>query len=133
MSKARQADIILAFDQSSDVQTGAGWARLDDFAKERNVLLMPAPDLGYDRKVQRLPSLSVEAQKIHDRFCDSYAQVFRAWRVDEDADAHSACLMREGEHGMPDRPADLYLIYCPLLPNACQPDFDPVVGKGMLA
>jgi phospholipase A2 len=101
-TSARQADIILSFDQSSDVKTGAGRARLDEFARERGLILVQDTELGADQA----------------------AQVFRAWRMSDKGQAGL-------RHTTPfaDRRADLYIIYCPLLPHRCQPDFDPTVSK----
>ncbi|MCO5589835.1 hypothetical protein L7F22_043804 [Adiantum nelumboides] len=115
----RWADIILAFDQSSDVQTGAALARLNEFAKERNLFMAPANDLSDNCVVEKTSA-------IHQRFGEKYAQIFKVWKVkDEELQAG----LKLNSEQVPNTEVEMYLIYCPLLPNACQSNFDPVTSS----
>ncbi|PWN34867.1 FabD/lysophospholipase-like protein [Meira miltonrushii] len=125
-TEARWADIVLAFDQSSDVQTGAALARLNEFAKERNLFMAPANDLAECEACVNSVTADEKASLIRQQFHGKYAQVFRVWKVKDDE--FQPGLDLNPEH-TPITDAEMYLIYCPLLPNACQPDFDPVTSS----
>lgn len=144
-STARKADIILSFDQSSDVQTGAALSRLNDFAVERKVILLPQdplPDLPphpLDEKGRKdgrgvLLRKSLSSEEIESRFKGRYAQVFVGWYRDGTSSSSSmgSIDLEAGLHhdrkSYPKRPPDLYIIYCPLLPHHSQPTYDPVVS-----
>ena len=100
----RGADIILAFDASSDVQKGSAIQRIRNFAGdchlelEDHTALFEPPQPRFDTGA----GLEIESKFLH-----QYARVFRG--------------ERENGH-------EIYLIYCPLLPNGCNPDFDPSVN-----
>jgi phospholipase A2 len=106
----RGADVLLAFDTSSDVQTGSALRRIHNWADDCNIELeeQTAQFQSYPR---RFPSAAQDvemtpAQATEARFHDQYAKVFRGVRED-------------GQ--------ELYLVYCPLLPSGVNPDFDPSV------
>lgn len=123
---ARWADIVLAFDQSSDVQTGAALARINEFAKERNLFMAPSKDLAEGETSVINETTDEKASDIRQRFRRKYAQVFRVWRVKDEK--YQAGLELNSDD-VPTTDAEMYLIYCPLLPNACQPEFDPVTSS----
>ncbi|KAG6360948.1 hypothetical protein INS49_012016 [Diaporthe citri] len=103
----RAADIIISFDTSSDVQTGAATRRMYNFAKDCNIHLEdvtalsdpPRPRIATDGK-----ELSTAAMELEKKFLHMYARVFHGGREDG---------------------RELYIVYCPLLPNAVRPGFDP--------
>lgn len=106
----RHADIIIAFDASSDVQTGAATRRMYNFAEDCHIQLEDVTDTfdlprpRYISGVNQTPSASA---KVEGKFLHKYARVFRGIRQD-------------GE--------ELYVVYCPLLPNGTNPGFDPSVS-----
>lgn len=105
----RAADIIISFDTSSDVQTGAAVRRMHNFAKDCNIHLEDVTAL-FDPPRPRVVTdgikLSAAAVEIEKKFLHMYARVFYGRRED-------------GQ--------ELYIVYCPLLPNAVRQDFDPSV------
>ncbi|KAI7779032.1 hypothetical protein LA080_001378 [Diaporthe eres] len=103
----RAADIIISFDTSSDVQTGAATTRMYNFAKDCNMDLEDVTAL-FNPPRQRIvmdgEKLSAAAMGVENKFLHMYARVF---------------------HGRREDGRELYIVYCPLLPNAVRPDFDP--------
>jgi phospholipase A2 len=107
---SRRADIILAFDASSDVQNRSAIRRIQNFADDCHLELEdetalfdpPEPHFRAGADSVRSPAMDVE-----ERFLHHYARVFRGKR----------------ENGMV-----IYLVYCPLLPNGGNPGFDPSVS-----
>lgn len=105
----RAADIIISFDTSSDVQTGAATRRMYNFGKDCNIHLEdvttlfepPRPRIVTDEEKLSAAAMGVENKSLH-----MYARVF---------------------HGRKEDGRELYIVYCPLLPNAVRPDFDPSV------
>ena len=55
-----------------------------------------------------------EADRVHDEFDHKYAQRYDGWRSKFDSNR--------------ERPPDVRFVYCPLLPNAVQPGFDPTTA-----
>jgi cytosolic phospholipase A2 len=106
----RCADIIIAFDASSDVQTGSAIQRIQNFADDCHLKLEdqtalfdpPRPHFRAGADGARCAGLEVESKFLH-----LYARVFRGKR----------------QNGQ-----EIYLIYCPLLPNGDNPGFDPSVS-----
>lgn len=103
----RGAEIILTFDASSDVHKGSAIERIQDFAndcklelEDENSLFQPPNPLFQD-------SVDSSAVQIERKFLHHYARVFQGRR----------------SNGQ-----ELYLIYCPLLPSARNPGYDPSVG-----
>lgn len=107
--KERAADIIIAFDASSDVQAGSAMRRIHNFADDCQITLTDRTHL-FDPPVPNHHTtkdklISKEAKEMEDKFLDQYARVLHGIR-EEDGSA-------------------FYLIYCPLLPNGVNPQYDP--------
>lgn len=105
----RAADIIISFDTSSDVQTGAAVRRMHNFAKDCSIHFEDVTAL-FDpprpRTVTGGIKLSAAAIEVEKKFLHMYARVF---------------------HGRREDGQELYIVYCSLLPNAVRPEFDPSV------
>ncbi|GAC98891.1 phospholipase A2 [Pseudozyma hubeiensis SY62] len=103
--KERSADIIIAFDASSDVQAGSAMRRIHNFADDCQLTLtdqthlfepvLPLPE-GQGRTVDRT---------MEQKFLDQYARVLQGTREEDGS--------------------TFWLIYCPLLPNPTNPAYDP--------
>lgn len=105
----RAADIIISFDTSSDVQTGAAIRRMHNFAKDCNIHLEDVTALfnpPRPRIVMDGMKLSAAAVEVEEKFLHMYVRVF---------------------HGRREDGQELYIVYCPLLPNSVRPEFDPSV------
>lgn len=105
----RAADIIISFDTSSDVQTGAATRRMHYFAEDCTIKLEDITasfDQPRHRVVRDRDTFSAAAAEVETVFLQKYARVF---------------------HGRRENGQDLYIVYCPLLPNAVKPYFDPSV------
>ncbi|KAE8445076.1 hypothetical protein EG329_013791 [Mollisiaceae sp. DMI_Dod_QoI] len=102
----RCADIILAFDASSDVQTGSSIKRIQNFADDCHLELEDQTSL-FDPPQPRFHGTRSVRTEVESKFLHHYARVFKGKR----------------ENGQ-----EIYLIYCPLLPNGCNPVFDPSVS-----
>lgn len=105
--KERSADIIIAFDASSDVQAGSAMRRIHNFADDCRIALSDQTHLF--APIQSLPS-SADAQSRIDRameqkFLNQYARVLQGTREEDGS--------------------TFWLIYCPLLPNPTNPGYDP--------
>ena len=106
----RCADLILAFDASSDVQSGLAIQRIQNFADdchlklEDQTALFKPPRPRFRAGADGTRSIEME---VESKFLYQYARVFRG----------------ERENGQ-----EVYLIYCPLLPNGANPEFDPSVS-----
>lgn len=103
--KERSADIIIAFDASSDVQAGSAMRRIHNFADDCQLTLTDQTHL-----FEPVAPLTEEQCRTIDRtmehrFLDQYARVLQGTR-DEDG-------------------STFWLIYCPLLPNPTNPAYDP--------
>lgn len=107
----REVDVIISFDASSDVQTGAATRRMYNFAEDCHIELQDVTD-SFDGLRPRCPDGEQDADaaalRVERRFIHQYCRVFR---------------------GMRESGQDLYVIYCPLLPNATNPGFDPSVCR----
>ncbi|KAI1073237.1 hypothetical protein LB507_010840 [Fusarium sp. FIESC RH6] len=102
----RGVDIFISFDSSSDVQTGAAVQRLHRWAADFDFELQEETNIFH--RPQNNPDLdSSLGSEIEARHLDQYARVFRGKRQN----GHEA-----------------YVIYCPLLPNGIDPDYDPAVS-----
>ena len=107
----RGADILISFDASSDVQRGSAVRRIQNFADDCNLTITeetelfrcPTPHFTGTQGGELSAAAKLELKHLH-----QYSRVFR-------------CEQKDGK--------ELYLIYCPLLPNAVNPDFDPSVRK----
>jgi phospholipase A2 len=102
----RGADIFISFDASSDIHTGAAVQRLHHFAADFDFeLIEETKDVHKPQKNQALNAAS--GPEVESRYLDYYARVFRGTK-------HNG--------------RTIYVIYCPLLPNGLNPDFNPSVS-----
>lgn len=106
----RSADVLIAFDASSDVQTGSAIKRIQNFADDCHLELEDQTalfDLPEPRFHTSEDGTGGDSTEVECKFLRKYARVFRATR----------------ENGQ-----EIYLIYCPLLPNGSNPGFNPSVS-----
>ncbi|KAH8652079.1 acyl transferase/acyl hydrolase/lysophospholipase [Xylariales sp. PMI_506] len=103
----RNADVLIAFDASSDVHTGSAMRRIGYFAEDFDIHLEDHTGLF----TPPLPRYAVESNDtsstqadVESRFMHHYTHVYFGRR----ANGH-----------------ELYIIYCPLLPNSINPEFNP--------
>lgn len=102
----RNAEIIITFDASSDVQAGSAMRRIHNFADDCHITLQDCTHLFTPPTPATLsPSSSPLARELETRFISQYARVLKGTRK---------------QNG-----TTFYLIYCPLLPNPTNPDYDP--------
>ncbi|EPQ29938.1 uncharacterized protein PFL1_02610 [Pseudozyma flocculosa PF-1] len=123
----RGADVIIAFDASSDVQKGSALQRIRNFADDCAIRLAIRPQVpgGRDGEGQSLGE-DTSAHEIERRFRGKYAQRIDGWRHRDGGGAASTGQPGiETETTPPTSPPDIRFVYCPLLPNSAQPDFDP--------
>ncbi|CEH11934.1 phospholipase a2 [Ceraceosorus bombacis] len=132
---SRLADVIVAMDYSSDVQTGASLARLSLFGVERGLHLVKRPGLAAKTEEEleetRHAKASLDASSTSTDFARSfkgkYAQIVDAWPANEQhpAGLHEAP-SDTSRAALPGKDKQSHtIVYCPLLPHACQPLFDP--------
>ncbi|RSM02197.1 hypothetical protein CDV31_011041 [Fusarium ambrosium] len=103
----RGVDIFIAFDASSDVHTGAAIQRLHQFAADFHIKLgeetgmfhQPDQDTRFNSQ-----NVTANGSEIEANYINHYAKVFQGTR-------------RNGQQ--------IYIIYCPLLPNGVNPGFNP--------
>ncbi|RSL74668.1 hypothetical protein CEP51_011505 [Fusarium floridanum] len=103
----RGVDIFIAFDASSDVHTGAAIQRLHQFAadfhielgEETGMFLEPDQETHFNSQ-----SIITNGADVESRYMNHYAQVFRGTRRNDQ---------------------QIYIVYCPLLPNGVNPGFNP--------
>ncbi|KAK8092002.1 phospholipase A2 [Apiospora hydei] len=111
----READIIVAFDASSDIQSSHAERRLHNFAEDCHMsleditgeLYRPTPKYVAFNQVPTTDATSTAATaaETEAKYLHRYVKVFKGIRQD--------------------RGKELYIIYCPLLPNGINPGFDP--------
>ncbi|XEV03013.1 hypothetical protein FSHL1_008300 [Fusarium sambucinum] len=99
----RGVDIFISFDSSSDVQTGAAVQRLHHFAADFDFELQEETHV-FHSPSRNIDLVSDDGLEIESRYLSQYARVFRGKR----------------ESGQ-----TIYIIYCPLLPNGVNPNFNP--------
>lgn len=102
----RGVDVFLSFDASSDIHTGAAVQRLHHFAADFDIELRDVTQEFHNPQRNKVLSSS-HASEVESRYIDHYARVFYGRR-------------QSGQ--------DMYIIYCPLLPNALNPDYNPTVS-----
>lgn len=103
--KERSADIIIAFDASSDVQAGSAMQRIHNFADDCQITLSDQTHLFDPIQPVCTDQENKVDRSIELKFLDQYARVLQGVR-DEDG-------------------STFWLIYCPLLPNPTNPGYDP--------
>lgn len=129
---SRDVDVVLAFDASSDVQTGAALSRINDFGSDRGLDIVvrtplaplpphPLDPAGRKDTDGRPLRKSLEPEEIDERFKGRYAQVLDGHWI-----GSALPSPRSAQQEKPD--SDLAFVYCPLLPNSIQPGFDPAVS-----
>ncbi|KAF5602532.1 phospholipase A2 [Fusarium pseudocircinatum] len=103
----RGVDVLISFDASSDIHTGAALQRLHHFAADFDIELQ---EVTWEfHKPQRNEKLaSSHALDIESRYIDHYARVFHGTRL-------------SGQK--------IYIIYCPLLPNGTNPGYNPTTAS----
>ncbi|CAG1960804.1 unnamed protein product [Fusarium graminearum] len=99
----RGVDIFISFDSSSDVQTGAAVQRLHHFAADFDFELQEETEVFHSPR-KNIELVSDDGLQVESRYLTQYARVFRGTR----------------ESGK-----TIYIIYCPLLPNGTNPNFNP--------
>ncbi|CCF51639.1 hypothetical protein NDA11_000770 [Ustilago hordei] len=102
--KERSANIIIAFDASSDVQAGSAMRRIHNFADDCSITLTDCTHLFSPSAPLRYLS-DEKGRELEARFINQYARVLRGTREEDGS--------------------TFWLVYCPLLPNATNPDYDP--------
>ncbi|KAF5022165.1 hypothetical protein F66182_5752 [Fusarium sp. NRRL 66182] len=102
----RDVDIFLAFDASTDVETEAAVQRLHQFAADLDITLKEETRGHYkpNKMLNLDPSATSPGSEIESRYINDYARVFCGKR-------HTS--------------KEIYIVYCPLLPNGLNPDFHP--------
>lgn len=102
----RGVDIFISFDSSSDVQTGAAVQRLHHFAADFDFELQEETEVFHSPR-KNIELVLDDGLQVESRYLTQYARVFRGTR----------------ESGK-----TIYIIYCPLLPNGTNPNFNPSVS-----
>jgi phospholipase A2 len=102
----RGVDIFISFDASSDIHTGAAVQRLYHFAGDFNIELIEETK-DFHKPQKNTPLNVATGTEVESKCLDCYARVFRGTR-------------HNGQ--------TIYVIYCPLLPNGLNPDFNPSVS-----
>jgi phospholipase A2 len=106
----RCADMLIAFDASSDVQASSAIQRIQNFADDCEITLYDE-SMEFEHATPRHQPTGdggeeASAYQTESKYLRHYARVFRGNR-------------KTGEN--------IYLVYCPLLPNAVNPHFNPSV------
>ncbi|WFD22282.1 phospholipase A2 [Malassezia equina] len=131
----READVIISFDASSDVKTGAALERLHEFGREFHIDIRPRPR-GDEPDVEVSSTAKAEAAAAAQRPSLSPSAMQR------DLEDEAECMRLQYEHKyaqrldgwrhkngpVEGRDPDINFVYCPLLPNAAQPGFDPTTA-----
>jgi phospholipase A2 len=102
----RGVDVFISFDASSDIHTGAAVQRLHHFAGDFDIELIEETE-DFHKPLKNKSLKVVSGPEVESRYLDHYARVFRGTR-------------HNGQK--------IYVIYCPLLPNGFNPDFNPSVS-----
>lgn len=142
----RDVDLMLLGDFSSDVQSGAALERIQEFGAAKGVTIHPREHLDdlppwpqelIDSKQEgkedaKTRNKSLTADEIQARFKGRYAQILdvkvipEAERTKEQGPTHiDEAGIRYNARHQPQATRDTTMIYMPLLPHACQPDYDP--------
>lgn len=135
----RDVDIMLLGDFSSDVQSGAALERIADFGRSKGldiqerVKLEPLSDWPQEEDEDgKKKNKTLSADEIAERFKGRYARILDAKsipdkdRTEEEGPTHvDDDGIRYNKRHQPQATNGATLIYLPLLPNKCQPDYDP--------
>ncbi|CEH19394.1 Lysophospholipase [Ceraceosorus bombacis] len=134
----RDVDIMLLGDFSSDVQKGSALERIQEFGAEKGYRVTPRanmpslPDWPTEKneKGEDKPK-ELSAEEIASRFAGRYAQVLDAepiaedQRTEEQGKTYERDGIRYNHRHQPQATKACKMIYMPLLPHACQPNYDP--------
>ncbi|KAG5752156.1 hypothetical protein H9Q70_005210 [Fusarium xylarioides] len=103
----RGVDVFLSFDASSDIHTGAAVQRLYHFATDFEIELRDVTR-EFQNPERNAALRSNQALEVESRYIDHYARVF---------------------HGTRQSGQKMYIIYCPLLPNDMNPEYNPTTAS----
>lgn len=147
----REVDLMLLGDFSSDVQSGAALERIQEFGAGKGVKITPRfklddlpewPKELIDENEKGKPDPKMRNKKlssdqIQQRFEGRYAQILDVKVIGESErtqeqgptslDQQSG--IRYNSRHQPQANRDTIMIYMPLLPHQCQPDYDPSTAK----
>ncbi|KAF7339030.1 Lysophospholipase [Mycena venus] len=130
---ARDVDVMILFDASSDVQKGAALARINEYGATKGLKFTPRIDYPALPPLPQIEStdpkdkgkkipVQLSPADITARFEGRYAQIL-------DGVATNVVPGKEGvvynDKHQPQAWRDVLLVYLPLLPNAVNPTYDP--------
>ncbi|KAM0751014.1 FabD/lysophospholipase-like protein [Meredithblackwellia eburnea MCA 4105] len=122
---ARDCDLIILFDASSDVQKGAALTRINDYGATKGLVFTPRvhlSDLAPLKMDDEGKPIQLSAEDIAKRFDGRYAQLL-------DGKPHRDLEGKEGivlnDQHQPQAWREVLLVYIPLLPNGVNPTYDP--------
>lgn len=137
----RNVDLMLLADYSSDVQSGAALDRIEQFGKQKGIRItertpLAAPPAWPQEPVEgsndgETRNRQLTAAEIEERFKGRYAQVLDCTPIAEEdrEEGEGKTYVEDGirynNRHQPQATDRTTMIYMPLLPNACQPEYDP--------
>lgn len=131
---------MLLGDYSGDVQGGAALERIQEFGRDKGISIKERstlPDLPewpqepISESSKKTNNKELLEEEIKDRFNGRYAQVLDCTPIaEEDRDEQQGKTymengIRYNKRHQPQAMEKTTMIYMPLLPNACQPSYDP--------
>ncbi|KAK7028668.1 lysophospholipase [Favolaschia claudopus] len=132
---ARDVDVMILFDASSDVQKGSAIARINEYGATKGLVftprvkfpdLEPLPMVDSEEKEEREKGKKVPKQLTPEemvaRFAGRYAQILDG--VPKNVVAGRQGVVYNDKH-QPQAWREVLLVYLPLLPNAVNPTYDP--------
>lgn len=134
----RNVDIMLLTDYSSDVQSGAALERLESFGKSKGAAILPQSNASRLEKHHAYESVNdgksndnrhSSQEHSYNAFCGQYAQVFDVHPTHNSADMYTNESVSYNQRHQPQVDRRSKLVYLPLLPHSCQPDYDPSVAS----
>ncbi|CAO1618095.1 unnamed protein product [Parajaminaea phylloscopi] len=123
----REVDVVVCGDYSSDVQGGAAVSRIADFGKERGYRIegrspVPTSEQMSPEGKQSAPHTASDVER---KFAGQYAQVYDLVPLDCSGQGADAGVTRYNARHQPQCTRKSRLLYMPLLPHRCQPEYDP--------
>ncbi|KAJ6459053.1 acyl transferase/acyl hydrolase/lysophospholipase [Mycena sanguinolenta] len=128
---ARDVDVVILFDASSDVQKGAAIQRINEYGATKGLTftpridcpaLAPLPEVDDPKHEGKKVPVQLSPADIEARFAGRYAQIL-------DGKPTNVVEGREGvvynDKHQPQAWREVLLVYLPLLPNAVNPTYDP--------
>ncbi|KAJ7703025.1 acyl transferase/acyl hydrolase/lysophospholipase [Mycena rosella] len=130
---ARDTDVMILFDASSDVQKGAAIARINEFGATKGMTFTPRVEYPPLPSLEQVPSsdpkekgktvpVQLSAEDLAARFEGRYAQILDG-RATNLVPGHEGVVYNDKHQ--PQAWRDVLLVYLPLLPNAVNPTYDP--------